>query len=114
MAGAGAACAGSGAGAATSSAGTVLGGFGLFLEPGGRPRLLGAGGSGAGAGGSAACGAWVPEPAPQHLAQALEERRPPHQPFNWNKDFIVHSRERRRMKRWYHECLRRCHPHPSI
>ena len=50
--GAGAACAGSGAGAATSSAGTVLGGFGLFLEPGGRPRLLGAGG---GAGGSAAC-----------------------------------------------------------
>ena len=37
------ACAGTGGGAATaSSAGTVLGGFGLFLEPGGRPLRFGA------------------------------------------------------------------------
>ena len=42
-------CAGSGAGAGTaSSAGTVFGGFGLFLLPGGRPLRLGAGSAGVG------------------------------------------------------------------
>ena len=75
MAGTGAACAGSGAGAATSSAGTVLGGFGLFLEPGAGlvSWVLLAPVRGLGAL-RPAVRAWVPEPAPQHLAQALEER----------------------------------------
>ena len=50
-------CAGSGAGAGTaSSAGTVFGGLGRFLLPGGRPRRLGWGSAGFGGSGTG-CGA---------------------------------------------------------
>ena len=56
----------------------------------------------------------VPEPAPQHLAQALEERRPPHfQPFNWNKDFIARGLGKSRNSRWSRECSLRFHQRQS-
>ena len=54
------------------------------------------------------------EPAPQHLAQALEERRPPHfQPFNWNKDFIARGLGKSRNSRWSRVCSLRFHQRQS-
>ena len=65
-----------------SSAGTVFGGFGSFLLPGGRPLRFGAGAGSAGVGGSATGAGTVAQALAQQACQALKPRGGPHsQPF---------------------------------